>query len=161
MYSILKHLLFFFFFFSYTGEGSTSTDRQEIKERGLHISQHLFPKYILEIDLWYISLVPQVQRSTIWIGFTIYRGLNDWFLEPFSINLKINVVRCQVTRELSQVHNSAFTLQFNRLQLQDVFSGQYDLSIDPDRLTDPNTGERVEKIIESAYTSFYFYVLGL
>jgi len=76
-------------------------------------------------------------------------------------------------------------LQFNRLQLQDVFSVQYDLSIDPDRLTepgrlhvgqviaalsyssdqddytDPNTGERVEKIIESAYTSFYFYVLGL
>lgn len=83
------------------------------------------------------------------------------------------------------MHNSAFTLQFNRLQLQDVFSGQYDLSIDPDRLTepgrlhvghvittllysddqdnytDPNTGEMVEKIIESAYTSFYFYVLGL
>jgi len=76
-------------------------------------------------------------------------------------------------------------LQFNRLRLQDVFLGQYDLSIDPDRLTepgrlhvghviatlsysgdqdsytDPNTGERVEKITENIYTSFYFYVLGL
>ena len=76
-------------------------------------------------------------------------------------------------------------LQFNTLRLQDVFSGQYNLSIDPDRLTepghlhvghviatlsysgdqdtytDPNTGERVGKIIENTYTSFYFYVLGL
>ena len=76
-------------------------------------------------------------------------------------------------------------LQFNTLQLQDVFSGQCNLSIDPDRLTepgrlhvghviatlsysgdqdsctDPNTGERVEKTVENTYTSFYFYVLGL
>lgn len=76
-------------------------------------------------------------------------------------------------------------LQFSRLQLQDEFSGQFDLSVDPDRLTepghlhvghviatlsysgdqdnytDPNTGERVDKIIENTYTSFYFYVLGL
>ena len=76
-------------------------------------------------------------------------------------------------------------LQFNRFQLQDVLSGQYDLSIDPDRLTepgrlhvgyviatlsysggqdnytDPNTGERVDKIKENTYTPFYFYVLGL
>ena len=75
-------------------------------------------------------------------------------------------------------------LQFNRLPLQDVFTGQYDLSVDPDRLTepgllhvghviatlsysgdqdsytDPNTGERVEKTLENTYTSFYFYVLG-
>ena len=76
-------------------------------------------------------------------------------------------------------------LQFNRLPLQDIYSVQCDLSIDPDGLTepgrlhvghviatlsysgdqdnytDPNTGERVEKIIENTYTSFYFYVLGL
>ena len=78
-----------------------------------------------------------------------------------------------------------FLLQFNRLPLQDVFLGQCDLSVDPDRLTepghlhvghviatlsysgdqdnytDPNTGERIEKIIKNTYTSFYFYVLGL
>ena len=27
--------------------------------------------------------------------------------------------------------------------------------------TDPNNGEMLEKITENAYTSFYFYVLGL
>ncbi len=76
-------------------------------------------------------------------------------------------------------------LQFNKLDLQDEFSAHGDVSIDPDGLTepghlhvahviatlsyssyqdnytDPNTGERVEKVIQSAYYSFYFYALGL
>lgn len=74
-------------------------------------------------------------------------------------------------------------IEFNRLPLQDVFLGQCDLSVGPDRLTEPghlhvghviatlsysgdqdnytdlNTGERIEKIIKNTYTSFYFYVL--
>ena len=32
---------------------------------------------------------------------------------------------------------------------------------DQDDYTDPITGRKLEKVIENAYTSFYFYVLGL
>ncbi|XP_078382530.1 uncharacterized protein LOC144665215 isoform X2 [Oculina patagonica] len=75
------------------------------------------------------------------------------------------------------------SLEFNKLDLQDEFSAHGDVSIDPDGLTepghlhvahviatlsyssyqdnytDPNTGEKVEKSIQSAYYSFYFYAL--
>ena len=75
-------------------------------------------------------------------------------------------------------------MQFNRFDLQDEFSGEGNVSIDPQGLTepghvhiahviatlsysddqdnysDPNTGEKVVEIIDDAYTSFYFYVPG-
>ena len=76
-------------------------------------------------------------------------------------------------------------LQLNRLELDEELSCEVDISIDPHRLTEPgrlhiahviatmtysgdhdnytdfNTGERVAKTTDNAYTSFYFYVLGL
>ncbi|KAJ7362177.1 Milk fat globule-EGF factor 8 protein [Desmophyllum pertusum] len=74
-------------------------------------------------------------------------------------------------------------IEVYRLELNDELSGQMDVSIDPhgltepgrthiahviatlsysgdqDDYTDPITGRKLEKVIENAYTSFYFYVL--
>ena len=87
--------------------------------------------------------------------------------------------------ENTQKNTSFSFLQINTFQLHDKFSAEADVLIDPnglakpghvhvahvivtltysgyhDNCTNPNTGDKLEKVTEDAYTSFFFYVLGL